>query len=63
MSREFMDALIAEEQRIDHISSTSNYRKQQLSIIIKESWMVGGFWYTLALASPHWTFCMFYKQI
>jgi hypothetical protein len=57
MCREFTDALIVEEQRIDRLSSTSNRGKLQLSTITEENWTVGRFWYTRALASPIGIFC------
>jgi hypothetical protein len=62
MRREFMDILVAEEQRLD-MTSASNHGSPQLSSIMEENWRVGTFWYTLALASPTGLFTVFYKQI
>lgn len=61
MRREFMDILIAEEQRLSS-TSTSNYGSPQLSDIMEESWRMGTLWYALALASPTGLFTVFYKQ-
>ncbi|GIK04890.1 hypothetical protein Aspvir_008988 [Aspergillus viridinutans] len=62
MRREFMDILVAEEQRLSR-TLASNHGSPQLSAIMEENWRVGTFWYTLALASPTGLFAVFYKQI
>lgn len=65
MRMEFMDILTAEEeQRFSCAASASNHDgKPQLSVVMKQNWELGTFWYTLALASPTGLFRLFYKQI
>lgn len=60
MRSEFVDILTAEEQRL---GSTALPGSQPLSIIMKDGWKMGTFWYALALASPTGLFSVFYKQI
>ncbi|KAJ9283792.1 hypothetical protein DTO021C3_8619 [Paecilomyces variotii] len=60
---EFVNIMAAEEQRLDSTVSTNNHGRPQLSSIMNESWRVGTFWYSLALASPTGLFAVFFKQI
>lgn len=57
---EFMDTLASEEQKL---GAPHHDGKPQLSVVMKQNWEVGAFWYTLALASPTGLFRLFYKQI
>lgn len=56
---EFMDAMTAEENRI-----VGGARAVPLlSNVMKHSWEIGTFWYTLALSSPTGLFSIFYRHI
>ena len=61
MRREFIDILTAEEQGLGR--TTSPGTQLPLSVIIKDGWKRGTFWYSLALASPTGLFAVFYKQL
>lgn len=61
MRCEFVDILAAEEQRLGRTVLPGS--QQPLSIIMKDGWKKGTFWYALALASPTGLFSVFYKQI
>lgn len=61
MRKEFIKVLADEEERRPW--AENNDSKLQLSAVMKRSWELGTFWYTLALASPTGLFAVFYKQI
>lgn len=51
MRKEFIDILASEENLGNSVSARDS-GKPQLWTIMEESWTLGTFWYSLALASP-----------
>lgn len=60
---EFLDVVSTEEEEHNNTAVAEHSGRMPLSVIMKQSWETGTFWYSLALDSPTGLFAVFYKQI